>query len=147
MTRAEIIIGYWIVSEPEERSFCPSYYAADWEQVELKPGKYPLVLTFVGGYTIPMPKTLRAKIDAKTVAGKLYSGFGGVNFASRDIAKGPTTYHFSAYGYQIHDLVKNGRAELLPEFEDILDHKYPLSWVKEKGWDWPDIRKMEMKTG
>lgn len=109
----DIEVGHWIVGEGETVDRCPSYYAADHERLALTPGRYPVRLRFVGGYTIPMPYWLLVGIDATRVSGALYSGCGGRNFARTDLPAGEAvSYAVQAYAYQLADLVKAGRVEL-----------------------------------
>lgn len=121
------IVGYW--REPEARTLthCPSYYAADTETLAIPAGRYPVRLSFAGGYTVPMPQWLLVGIDCTRVSGRLFSGFGGVNFAHRDLPAGePVRHCLQLYAYQAAELEASGRLELLPGFE----------WVRErKPWE------------
>ncbi len=140
----EITIGHYVVREPKTVSRCPSYYAADWEKLELKPGRYPLRLTFEGGYLIPMPYWLLARIDAVRLDGATYSGFGGVNFAENELPKGEKVqYGVQRQRYELRDLVEAGLVELLPGFEwafDSLDH------VQKTNVTWDDLRAMKQAS-
>lgn len=117
------VIGTWVEAEPRTITSCPSYYAADSETIRTKPGRYELRLVFVGGYTVPMPYWLVAGIAADRIDGRLYSGFGGVNYASTELPKEPTTYHLQTYSFHLDELVSGGRVELLPGFEWLLTER------------------------
>jgi hypothetical protein len=74
------------VARQQQRN--PTYYAADWEILDIIPGLYDLYVEFVGGYLVPMPYWLHRRIDAIRVDGMLYSGFGGKIFSSTPLPKG-----------------------------------------------------------
>jgi len=125
----EITIGTWNETTSRDITHCPSYYAADFETLRTTPGAYELRLMFVGGYTVPMPYWLLCRIDATRIAGALYSGFGGNNFASRALPKDETVpYRLQTYSYELRKLVEDGRVTLRPGFDWLL---------AEKPWDAP----------
>jgi hypothetical protein len=148
MNGISIIIGHYIVTEPEKVSRCPSYYAADHETLELQPGRYPITLLFATGYTCPMPYYLQATIDSKRVSGALYSGFGGVNFAKTELEIGEhVPYHYQSYNYELKNLLDAGRVELLATRADLArrlcvneDAKVRIDEAKKLSWD--EIRMM-----
>jgi hypothetical protein len=109
-------IGTWIESESRDVVQSGSY-AADTELLRTREGEYPARVIFEAGYGIPKPYWLMVKIDADRISGKTYSGFGGVNFASRDLPLKPAPFRIQAYAYQIRDLVDAGKIEILPEYE------------------------------
>lgn len=131
----EVVIGQWHERESREVSHSPSYYAADWETLKTRTGDYPARVTFETGYTIPMPYWLLVKIDADRTGGRLYSGFGGNNFASRELPHEPAHLPVQAYAYEIHKLVAAGRLTLRPEY----------AWLAAEGdepaWHHPDAPK------
>lgn len=111
------LIGTWHEREARKITFCPSYYAADWQTILTTPGDYPAHLSWnLMGFTCPMPEDMHVLLPAQTIAGELNSGFGGVNFASTDIEPGPTWYGWTAYTYQIAKLVADGLVTLDPEW-------------------------------
>lgn len=126
-----ILIGY-INETGREITRCPGYYAADWEKLQLKPGRYEIRVTVEGGYTCPMPYWLVAGIDARRVEGKTYSGFGGVNYSSRDLPVEDVTYNFQTYAYHLQKLVDEGMVELLPGFELLAEDK--IAFGKSLEW-------------
>lgn len=128
-----IQIGTWHEPAPREFTRCPSYYAADHETLRVQPGDYPAKVTFEGGYNIPMPYWLIVGVDCKRVSGRLYSGFGGVNYSSTELKPGEDVIHvIQAYAYQIKDMVKAGKLTLLPEY----------SWLTaDPAWQHPNAPK------
>jgi hypothetical protein len=116
-----IEIGTWHETQTREFSHCPSYYAADTETLRVKVGAYSVRLSFEGGYTIPMPYWLLIGIDTDRIDGRLYSGFGGLNFASTELPKAPVRYTIQMYAYQLAELVKDGRITLKPGFEWMVE--------------------------
>ena len=127
----KVVIGHWVEKAPRKLSRCPGYYAADWEEHVTKPGRYPLVMVFVGGYTCPMPYWIVTGIDSEIVDGQTYSGFGGLNFASKEARKGPSRYPVQTYGYLLPDMIKEGCVELLPGMEWALDKMESMAFT----WD------------
>jgi hypothetical protein len=111
-----IRVGTFHELAPREIRQCPSYYAADWEVLRTTAGDYPLNLAVVGGYTIPMPQWAMVGIDAVRIAGQEFSGFGGVNFASKELPKIATTYSLQLRAYGLSELVSGGKVTLAPEF-------------------------------
>ena len=136
----DVTIGEYVVREPREVTRCPSYYAADWERLRLKPGRYPVRLRFEGGYGVPMPYWLLARIDATRVAGATYSGFGGVNFASHELLAGEAVaFHLQSYDYELPTFVAQGTIELLPGCEWALDAR---ARAMGESWTWDTVRAM-----
>jgi hypothetical protein len=139
-----VVIGTWV--EPEARVFthCPSYYAADHETLRVKPGEYPVRVTFEGGYLIPMPYWLLIGLDTERVSGALYNGCGGVNYGSTELPAGEAVRHtLQLYAYNLRDpkpefatlgpgLVSSGKVKLDPRFAWLLE---------EKPWENPDAPK------
>lgn len=119
-------IGTWHEKESRVIDHCPSYYAADWEKLETIPGEYDLYLTINTCDLYPSPQWLCASIATNRLAGKLYSGFGGNNFASHDLPKEPKTYTIQTYSYHIPDLVEQGLITLFPEWAmlSVDDHAF-----------------------
>jgi hypothetical protein len=116
MSELNVIIGHYIVSEAKEIQHCPSYYAADYEILRLTPGRYEMRVTFVGGYTCPMPYWLLAQVDSTRVEGALYSGFGGVNFGRTELPAGETVkYGIQTNAFNLKRLIDDGKFEPLPE--------------------------------
>ena len=135
---ASILIGYWVEKTARKITHCPSYYAADSETLETIPGRYPIRLTFEGGYDCPMPYWLVGSIDTTRIEGALYSGFGGVNFASTPLPVGvKVQYHIQAYDYQLGKMVESGNVELLPGMECWAegDHAKRIDYARQLGWD------------
>lgn len=117
---SKVIIGTWH-EVSREITRCPSYYAADTETLLTIPGDYPVVLTFEGGYTVPMPYWVLVGIPTTRISGRLYSGFGGVNFASTPLKEGEAvTYTIQTYAYLLGKLVEEGRVTLRPGFDWLL---------------------------
>jgi hypothetical protein len=134
----EIKVGTYVVKEPRTERRCPSYYAADWEELELHPGEYDLFLQFKPGYTIPMPDVLIARVSAHRVAGKVYSGICGNNFASRDLKVGEELTHvFRIYPYMLKDHA-NVRlsVEMEPWFPNTMDY------VQQNNVTWESLKSL-----
>lgn len=124
-------IGTFHQREAEQVRRCPSHYAADWEVLEREPGDYPVRITFEGGYLIPMPTWVLVGIPATRVDGATYSGFGGVNFASRELSKGErVTDTIQTYPFTLKGMIEAGKLTLKPEFAWLLeDHTSgPRTW-------------------
>ena len=117
-----LTIGLWIERESREVQCSPSSYAADWEILKTRPGRYPVKLRFSTGYQIPMPDTLHFGIEADRIAGKTYSGMGGVNYASSDLPLVPKKLSRSPYIHSLHSIVSAGDIELFPMFADIMEY-------------------------
>ena len=103
------IVGEWVEEESREVRRNPSTYAADWEILRTKPGRYQVRITSIDGKPWGSPYFLDIRIDADRVGGKTYSGFGGVNFASKELSLEPKTLFLRPYAYQFQDLVDEGR--------------------------------------
>lgn len=119
MFRNPTVIGEYIEVESRDVRRCPSYYAADWEVLRTKPGRYPLIATFDN--LCADPYYVGAKVDADRIEGKLYSGFGGLNFASTDLPPREQPLHVQVYGYELSRMVESGRAVVSPEFQKYVD--------------------------
>lgn len=115
-----ITIGKWIERESRDVTQCPSHYAADHETLRTKPAEYDARLRFEGGYTVPMPYWLLVTVEADRIDGRMYSGFGGRNFASEALPKEPRPLLIQMYHYHIPQLVNDGRLRLNPGFEWLL---------------------------
>lgn len=131
-----IKIGTWHEAS-REITRCPSYYAADTETLVTEAGDYDANLTFEGGYTIPMPYWLLIGIDSVRKSGRLYNGFGGVNFSSTELpADEAVRYTIQTYKYMIPEMVASGRLTLDPAFEWLncerpTDHpNAPKTWAE-----------------
>jgi len=136
-----IEIGVWHETENREFTHCPSYYAADSETLRVKIGNYPLRVTFEGGYIIPMPYWLLCGIDTDRIDGRLYNGFGGVNYSSTELPHEPVCYTIQMYRYQLPDLVKDGRVTLKSGFEWLLDK---IPWENPNApKTWEDVEKLK----
>lgn len=139
---SSVIIGTWHEKAERTISRCPSYYAADTETLRTHVGDYPARISLQGGYAIPMPYWLLVSIEATRVEGRLYSGFGGVNFASTDLPAGEVvTYGVQAYRHSIPELVAAGTLTLAPAFEflnqgtaEVLEHIRASKWAAWSAW-------------
>ena len=131
MSDLTLVIGSFTEKVERVLTRCPGYYAADHETHRTTPGSYPLRLVFVGGYIHPMPYWLLISIDSNIIDGKTYSGFGGVNYSSRDIPSGPSRWPVQTYFFGLQDLIREGTVKLLPEFEWVLDD----AAVRAMTWD------------
>jgi hypothetical protein len=110
-------VGTYHEREHREITRCPSYYAADWEKLETIPGEYWVTLSVEGGFTIPMPKWVLIRIDTTRLAGRLYSGFCGNNFAHTDLEPGQNVgYCIQTYPYMLPKMIADGLVTLDPEF-------------------------------
>lgn len=141
---SEVVIGMWIESEAREISHCPSYYAADHETLAIKPGYYPARLIFQGGYNIPMPYWLMVTLESERIEGRLYSGFGGNNFASTELPKGEAVRHsLQMYQYQIREYVAAGKLILSSGFEWLNAPEGEYSWQRPGApKEWSEVAKM-----
>lgn len=138
------VIGTWHEPEAREFSHCPSYYAADHEKLRVIPGDYEARLMLVGGYTFPMPQWLLVGIKTTRLSGALYSGFGGVNFASRQLPVGEAVdYTIQTHSYQIAEAVAAGRLTLKPAFQWLAnpDHRAVLDAAPRT---WPEWGQLEV---
>ena len=102
------VIGEWV--EPESRNVqrSPSTYAADWETLRTKPGRYPVKVISIDGRPWGPPYYLYICIDADRVAGRMYSGFAGNNFASRELPLHHKPLVLQVYAYMLEELVNEG---------------------------------------
>jgi hypothetical protein len=101
-----------LVIEPGETiTRCPSYYAADTETLQLTPGEYPVFPTTVDGREASWdnPYYINASVPAVRIDGRTYSGFGGVNFSSRELPHEPVQYGWSTYAYHLGHLLDTGK--------------------------------------
>lgn len=112
-----IIVGHFIVQGPSPlETRCPGYYAADMETYYKIPGRYPIYLNFeFVGWTMPMPR-ITVHADCYATKCVTYSGFGGVNFASKETGPEPTR-PIVFNPFTLKDLVESGKAEMLPGFD------------------------------
>lgn len=113
----KVKIGTWHERESRDITYCPSYYAADTETLRTIPGDVEAFVLFSGGYTMPMPYWLVVTVPATRVCGRLYNGFGGVNYSHTELPAGEDCpYHTQMYVYGIPELVEQGKLTLDPEF-------------------------------
>lgn len=139
-----IQIGTWVEKETRKIERCPSYYAADHETLETIPGEYPLYVTFKGGYLVPMPDGVTCGIETVRVDGALYSGFGGVNFASTPLEKGvKVTYCVRLCPYTAKNMVKKGVITIDEGFEWLLTDKPWEHPSAPKNWEEVNALKAE----
>lgn len=121
-----IAIGFWHEREPRERTECPSYYAADYETLRTFPGDFEVHLTFAHGYTVPMPRLQPIRIDAERIAGRVYSGFCGVNFASEPLPLGERVVYLQGIDtVDLPVLITRGIVTLQPQFEWLVASPTP----------------------
>ena len=130
-------VGWWI--EESQQRTAHTGYAADHIEHRTVSGRYPLMLEFVTGYSVPMPYWLIVKIDTNVVDGGYYSGFAGNNFAFTPAERKASTYHIQAYWYQLPELVACGQVEMIPGREWTI---YACDYVQAFGATWADIRRM-----
>jgi hypothetical protein len=117
-----LTIGNWHERAARDINHCPSYYAADSETLRTTPGAYPVRLVFQTGYNIPMPYWLCVAIPCTRVSGRLYSGFGGVNYSSTELKAGEAVdYHVQAYHYSLNDYIK----------QEIMTVRPSLNWLTQ----------------
>jgi hypothetical protein len=129
-------IGKWHEAKSRDVTVHTSY-AADHIEHETVPGDYDLYCLFEGGYLIPMPYWLIARVDSKVVSGGMYSGFGGVNFAFTPADKGKSYYSTQLYAYMLPELVKNGIAIVDEEWQFLVqDSKEVHKHIRENWIDW-----------
>ena len=138
MTKTEaLVIGEWIEAESRELHHGISSYAADYEVLQTRPGRYPVSVTTINGLHPTLdqwvvgrveaigghatPYWVHVGIDADRTAGGHYSGFGGVNFAFRELPKEPTVYRSQAYYYQLQKQVDSGLVELNETGKELLE--------------------------
>jgi len=136
----EKTIGTWNEAEARTITRCPSYYAADWETLETRPGQYPARVEFIGGFDCPMPYWLLTSIEADRVGGALYNGICGNNFSSQSLPCEPVAYNVQMYSYEIPALVRSGKLTLAAGFEWLTE---PHAWkhpAAPKTWD--DVKAM-----
>lgn len=124
-----IICGY-ITEVSRDLRRCPSYYAADYEVIRTKSGKYPVYLSLnldPNVWVIPMPE-LSTGVECERIEGQTFNGFGGVNFSSQELPKGPVSKHC----WQPRLGTDHG-IEFLPGFEWLQGSNYGeiLTWVRE----------------
>jgi hypothetical protein len=131
----EIKVGTFTVTAPFNRQRCPTYYAADWEELEVKPGVYPVYLQFKPGYNFPMPDALRIEFEATRVAGEIFSGFGGVNFSRSDLPRGESV-RFSEY--------RNAGAADGIDIEEGFECFFPdpIDHMRNSGLTWDELATM-----
>ena len=117
MTEA-LVIGAWVEAESRELHHGISSYAADYEVLQTRPGRYPVTVSCLNG---DAPYWVHVSIDADRIAGGHYSGFGGVNFAFRELPKEPAPYRSQAYYYQLQKQVDSGLVELNETGKELLE--------------------------
>jgi hypothetical protein len=128
-------VGTWHERASRELQRCPSYYAADWEKLQTIAGDYDATVMWVGGYTVPMPQWLLVSVPSTRLDGALYSGFGGLNFASTPLEKGErVNYHIQAGAYQIKECVAEGLLTLEPRWAFLTNERAweggPRDWAE-----------------
>jgi hypothetical protein len=122
----QIVIGTWIESEPRIITKSTAY-AADYIDHEVVPGEYPVYLEYEitdavwHSATIVRAKELVVKLPTNIVDGKLFSGFGGVNYGSRDVEQRPSEIVVRPYYYHARELVNDGTLVLDDEFWFLAD--------------------------
>lgn len=133
-------IGWWVEREPRKVTDHTSY-AADSIEMLTKPGRYPLMLGFEWGFTMPMPHWILTTIDTDVIGGGTYSGFGGVNYSFRPATKEPSQKHIQAYTFMLLEMVEQGYVELLPEFADAAVglKKNHVEWAEQRGFTWESL--------
>lgn len=127
-----IIVGYFIVHGPSPlETRCPGYYAADMETYYKIPGRYPIYLNFeFVGWIMPMPR-INVHADCYAVKCVTYSGFGGVNFSSKETGPRPT-HPIVFQPSTLKDLVESGKAKILPGFDFLtLEFEVVLYMIRE----------------
>jgi hypothetical protein len=137
-------IGWWIEAQSRDETHCPSYYAADTETLRTTPGRYPLYMTYMGGYMIPMPQWLLANVPSVRLEGRLYSGFGGNNFASTELKAGEAIDCREMYAvYSVGELADKGQIELLPNWEWLIESRQSGATFNHPNAPrtWDDLRK------
>lgn len=124
-----IHIGTYHEREARELNRCPGYYAADYETHLTIPGDYPVFMDFVSGYTIPMPYWLLYSIKSRVTGGRLFNGFGGLNFSSQEIEPHDSHYPVQTYDYTLKTAVEKGYITVFPdwawlagEHKDVIEH-------------------------
>lgn len=156
MFSISVPIGVHVVEQPYELQRCPSYYAADWERLEVQPGQYVVSIIFETGYITPCPHYLHAQFKTIRQAGRLYSGFGGVNYSYNELTKGEEVpYSWHPYEYSLKSCVESGRTWLMPEWADwavtLCAHPYDGEEAMAKkralrdtlSWEWLEMLKAE----
>lgn len=137
---SKALIGYWIEKAPRELEAHTSF-AADWITHRTRPGRYPVYMTFEGGYTVPMPYWVLCGIDSDVTAGKTYSALGGNIFASRDVKREPSKYHVQTYTGALAEMIDNGTLEVLPGLEWVRTcHEDICNGTRKVTWD--NVREM-----
>ncbi len=116
-------IGTWHEKATRDVVQCPSYYAADTETLRTAQGDYPISVGFQTGYSVPIPYWLFVAIDAEHISGRTYSGFGGNNFASRELPLESIPLRLQMYAYGLSDLVDSGKVTIDAEFEWLLSDR------------------------
>lgn len=117
------LIGYYTVKESEIKHRADWECAAWWEDIEIKPGKYPIYAygsEYDSGW---LNGSAYITIKGTTVAdyfGTLYCGMPIGTYDSKKNAGKASEYHIHEYLYSIADAIMHGgddRYEILPEFE------------------------------
>ena len=122
MTKTQI--GWYTVKEAQVKHKTDFSYAAWWEDVELKPGKYPVYLYDMRVYDDGKVEAQGAytSIGATTIADYFASHFCGMPISDYDTRKNAghdSDYRVFDYLYEVAEEVLGGDSayELLPGFE------------------------------
>lgn len=133
-------VGYWNEREPRRITRCPSYYAADTETIETTPGRYPINVEWKTGYTCPIAGDFLVRIPAVRIKGRLFSGFCGNNFASRELEPGVALDYFAHfYAFQLTKPENMANVEIIPGFEWLFDPDYERVIELCKTMTWDDV--------
>lgn len=119
-------IGEWVETESRTVRRADFAYAADYEVLQTKPGRYPLYATFDASADAyhaagKRPYWVMASIDAERIDGKNYSGAGGLIIGSRDMPRGAAPLPVQIYGYELWRVVERGAAVVDPQWQHYVD--------------------------
>ena len=150
-----ITVGNYIINEEREVTHCPSYYAADHETLKLRPGKYPVRVLIEGqmlytdgvdGKACPVPRWILVGVDSTRVSGRLYNGFGGVNYSSVEMPAGETVvYNLQFNVFTIKELIEKGHVEPLPGMEHICEQLGNNEYELAKSWTFDDVKRLAVE--
>ena len=120
----KIKIGTWI--ETERTLQRGTEYAADYINHRTVPGEYDAFLTYEkvyhdGEWVAVSSKDIIVTIETNITDGKLFSGFGGVNYGHTDVQPGPSKITLNPYAYHARDMVAKGNLVLDPDFWWLAD--------------------------